>query len=91
MCVMTSVTRQTHAGDGHDEADDRKTLVPCGVRELQVFGIAARSVENLPDDAQDVDRRDDDRRTSDNRDNPVERVGVHERAVEDRHLGDEPG
>ena len=52
--------RQTHAGDGDDEADDRQPLVPRGVRKLQVLGIVARAVEDFPDDAQDVDRRDDD-------------------------------
>ena len=47
--------RQTYAGDGDDEADDRQPLVPRGVRKLQVLGIVARAVEDFPDDAQDVD------------------------------------
>ncbi len=32
--------RQTHTGDGDDEADDRQPLVPRGVGELQMFGVA---------------------------------------------------
>ena len=82
--------REPHAGDGDDEADDRQAFVPRGVGEPEMRFVGTGAVEYLPDHPQDVDRRDDDRRAGDDRHHTVERVVVHERAVEDRHLGDEP-
>ena len=51
--------------------------------------VAAGAVEDAADDAQDIDRRNHDRCAGDDRHDAVERVVIHESAVEDRHFGDE--
>ena len=80
---------KTECCNGEDETDDRETLVPSGIGELEMMLVGGHSIEDFADKSQDVDCGDDDGGASDNGHSGVESTCVLERAYKDGHFGNE--
>ena len=80
---------KTECCNGEDETDDRETLVPSGIGELEMMLVGGYSIEDFTDKSQDIDCGDDDGGASDDGHGGVERAGVLERSYKDGHFSNE--